>query len=96
MLSQEITESPTANHSQSFFVFCLFVAFFFFGCQLKDKFVHKKLVCEFISTFSCHSEFTKENTLIHTPNVEIQGRLIRITTDQNLRYIVLFKIVRAI
>ena len=82
MLSQEITESPTANHLQC----CFFLFFFFFCCQIKQKFV-QKLVCEFINTFSCHSECTKENTLILTPN----GLLIRLANDENLRYILLFK-----
>ena len=72
MLSQEITESPTANHLQ---------------CKL----VHQKLVCESINKYSCHSECTTRNTLILTPNVNCQWLLFRIATDENLRYIVLFK-----
>ena len=78
MLSQE---SPTANHLQ----------WVFFGCQIRHKFVHQKLVCEFINTLSCHSECTTRSTLILTPNVNSQGLLNRIATDVNLRYIVLFK-----
>ena len=72
-------KSPTANHSQSCFVFCLFVFLFFcffFGWQIKHKFVHQKLVCEFINTSSCHSEFTKENTTIQTSNVDSQQSLL--------------------
>ena len=92
MLSQEITESPTANHLQCCF---FFVLFFVFGCQIKQKFV-QKLVCESINTFSCHSECTKENTLIQAPNVDSQRSLTRIATDEKLRYIVLFKTVPAI
>ena len=81
MLSQEIKENPTANHLQSVFF-----------CQIRHKFVHQKLVCEFISTFMCHSICTTRNTLILTPNV---NSLIRIATDENLRNIVLFKTVPA-
>ena len=44
-----------------------------------------------MNTFSCHSECTTRSTLILTPNVNSQGLLIRIATDENLRYIVLFK-----
>ena len=87
MLSQEITESPTANHLQ-----CSFFSFFFlFGCQIKHKFVHQKLVCEINNTSSCHSECITGSTLILTPYVNRQVLLIRISTDENLRYIVLFK-----
>ena len=81
MLSQDITESPTANHLQ---------IYIFFG-HLRHKFVHQKLVREFINTFSCHSECTTRNTLILTPNVNCLWLLFRIATDENLRYIVLFK-----
>ena len=62
-----------------------------FFCHLRHKFVHQKLVCEFINTFSCHSECTTMKTLILTPNVNSQWLLFRIATDENLRYIALFK-----
>ena len=92
MLSQEITESPTANHLQCWFFLVFF--FFFFGCQIKQKIV-QNLVCESSNTFSCHSECTKENTFIQAPNVDSQRSLTRIATDEKLRYIVLFKTVPA-
>ena len=79
MLSQEITEQ---SHDESFTLF--------FGCQIRHKFVHQ-IVCEFINTLHCHSECTKRSTLVLTPNVNSQGLLIRIATDENLRYVVLFK-----
>ena len=81
MLSQEITESPTANHLQQGF----------FVKSHTRKCVHQKFVCEFINTFSCHSECITGSTLILTPYVNRQVLLIRISTDENLRYIVLFK-----
>ena len=52
-----------------------------------DLFINK--VCEFINTISCHSDLTIRSTLIFTPILISQGLLIRITTDENLRYIVL-------
>ena len=84
-----ITRNYRKSHRKSFTMFfcCCF------GCQIRHKFVHQNLVCEFINTFSCHFECTKENTLILTPNVDNQGRLIRIATDENLWYIELLKIV---
>ena len=81
MVSQEIKESPTVNHLQ---------CWFFWGCQIRHKFILQKLVCEFINTCSCHSECTTRNTLILTPNVNSHGLLIRITTDKNVRYMLLF------
>ena len=81
-----ITRNYRKSHSESFTLLI-----FLFGCQIKRKFVHQKLVSEFIITFSFHSEFTKENILIHTPNVNSHGPSIRISSDENLRYIVLFK-----
>ena len=75
MLSQEITEK---SHSESLtMLFC----FLFFGCPIKHKFVHKKLVYEFINTFSCHSECTKENTIIQTSNVDSQRSLLLIKNN---------------
>ena len=79
-----ITRNYRKHHSESF-TMCGF-----FGCQIRYQFVHQKLICEFINTFSCHSECTTRSTLILTPNVNSQGLRIRIATDENLRYIVLF------
>ena len=83
MSSQEITEM---SHNESFRLF-----FLYFGCQIKHKFVHQKWLCEFINIFCCHSECTKRSTHLLTPNVNRHWVLIRISTDGNLRYIVLFK-----
>ena len=80
-----ITRNYRKSHSESLTKFG-----FFFGCQIRHKFVHQKLVCEFNIIFRCHSECTTRSTLILTPNVNSQGLLIRIATDENLRYIVLF------
>ena len=61
---------PTTNHLK----FCLFfvgggVGGFRFDIYLYNK----KLSCEFITTFSCHSKWTKRSTLILIPNVNSQG-----------------------
>ena len=84
MSSQEITEM---SHNESFKMFF----YLYFGCQIKHKFVHQKWLCEFINIFRCHSDGTKRSTLILTPNVNSHGLLISISTDRNLRYVVLFK-----
>ena len=82
LLITELQKSPTANHLH---------CFFFFGCQIKHKFFIKNQYLNlFINTFSCHSECTTKSTLILTPNVISQRLLIRISTDENLRYIVIF------
>lgn len=58
---------------------------FFFGYQIKHKCVHQKWIWEFINTFRCQTEWTKRNTLILTPNINSQGRLIRNATNENMR-----------
>ena len=80
-----ITRNYKKSHSES-------LPMLFFLVVWSDiKCVHQKLVCKFINTFSCHSEFTTRSTFILTPKVNSQGLLIRISTDENLRSIVLFK-----
>ena len=82
---KKLQKCPTTNH--------LFIYLFilYFSCQIKHKFDHKKWLCECINIFRCHSECTKRNTLILTPDVNSHGLLLCISTDGNLRYIVLFR-----
>ena len=78
-----IRRNNRKSHSESF------TKFWFFFFWLSDQ----TYICssKIRMSFSCQSECTTRSTLILTPDLNSQRLLIRIPTDENLRYIVSFK-----